>query len=190
MDSSYNVNFGASFISNAKVKKFAECSFKVDDELVSFVKINPKSYYDTKALREVAEKSKKCTFAEDIYNDTFDFFRKDPASGNVYALTTQSKNFSKLDSNKILGLVEVLPDGCKKDGIFIDYILKIPENLKTSAGKFGKVGSAMLDSLKQLYKDKTISLYSLQDAVDFYLKNGFKEVSKYGERMEYIPKKQ
>lgn len=184
-----NVSFGAKLVSKQSIKKVAENSYKAKDELVSFVKINPKSSYDIKALREVAEKSKKCSFAEDIYNDTLDYFRKDSTSGNVFALTTQKDNFSKLESDKILGLVEVLPDGCKKDSVFIDYILKIPTNVKTATEEFGKVGTGMLNGLKEFYKDKKISLFSLESAVEFYLKNGFKQVSKYGERMEYNPHK-
>ena len=184
-----NISFGAKLVSKQNIKKFVENSYKAEDELVSFVKINPKSFYDINALGIVAERNKKCTFAEDIYNDALDFFRQEPTAGNVFALTTQKNNFSKLDPNKILGLAEVLPNGCKKDGVFMDYILKIPSNTKTATEKFCKIGTGMLDGIKEFYKNKKISLYSLADAVEFYKRNGFKCISKNSTEMEFVPSK-
>ena len=184
-----NVSFGAKLVSKQHIKKFVENSYKAEDELVSFVKINPKSFYDVKAIKDIYDRNKKLSFVDDIYCSIVDTIRKNPKEGDVFALTTQAKNFSKLDSEKILGLIEIAPDGANKGSIYIDYILKIPEHLKTITEEYSKVGTGMLNGLKEFYKNKKISLYSLDNAVEFYKRNGFKCVSKNSTEMEFVPSK-
>ena len=88
----------------------------------------------------------------------------------VYALTSQNRDFDKLCSDDILGLAEV-ENGEK--AVELDYLQVNPQFIFGSqCPLFREVGTGIVDSLKSLY-NKVIELTSAYSATEFYEKNGF-----------------
>ena len=187
MNNSCNVNFKASFVSKATVLKRTENSLKTIPQEVSFIKLTPSNSYDRKALKDIYN-SWQHSFVESMYYDMQDAF-KHVDEGKVFALTTQEKGFKKVDSDKVIGLVEVFPNGKNGEGIFLDYILKAPKKIQKKMGDFCKIGETMLNSLKKLYKGEKITLISLSNdnVQNFYKRNGFKEHPCGGNVFTYTP---
>ena len=179
INNNYSPSFGAKFINKAKIaKKIANTSL-YKDEFVSCVKINPHNEGDIDALKNIAaywRNSKNLT--TNIYhaacamqNDS-----KYYKYNQIFALTNQDNNFELLDSNKILGLMQVSP--FEDNSIFLDRIEVKPEIVSKQERDLKGIGTAMLNHLKTI-SDKIFCFPSSTDTVkNFYYKNGFKEEEK------------
>lgn len=96
-----------------------------------------------------------------------------------FVLTSQLSNFEHLISNKILAMAQIME--CGKNIQFVEYLQVAPKNShKANCPEFSYVGTAMLNSLKKLFFREKIALDSINEAVGFYLKNGFKDLGKSG----------
>lgn len=174
MDTNYNISFGAKFIRPSVVNKLSSDNQYLPHN-ISFVKINPKSKDDLRVLKDLCSSWAPQTFVDDICWDVFTILRQNPKDGFVYAATEQLNKFSKLEPKKVLGLVELTPDGDKQ--VFIEYLQVNPKYITDRKNSPIKgIGTSILNCLKSLYKDKKISLMSVESkAVEqFYINNGFK----------------
>lgn len=119
---------------------------------------------------------------------------------HVYAVTTQTDCFDKLDSNKILGMAlfeehnknyltpeisyfQVHPQNLsEKYGTTFTklkkYFSKIFRHNKSSNNKpqYKHIGESLMSSLQNLHNDKTIIVHSLSEAEGFYKKMGYKKL--------------
>jgi hypothetical protein len=166
--------FRAKFINNIEAKKLVEGCYPCYERCcVKFTKVDPLNDLDINALSNAAISWKYSEFSESIYHAACAIRNESKYYKNhvVYALTEQEKVFEKLNSEKLLGLVHVSPNG---DGYtLIEHIEVNPKYINSNEPKYTSLGTAMLNSLKQIY-DK-ISCYPLDtiDVINFYLKNGF-----------------
>lgn len=168
------ISFGAKFISKAAVRKFCYENNKYSDNEVSFVKLNPKSLKDLKSLKEVVSDWGEDSFAYDICIDASCMLRENPEDGAIFALTKQEKGFSNLDAKSILGLVETVNDA--DNSLFIEYLQTNPKYLnQIKSSEIKGIGTSILNCLKELYKNKKLSLMSVESSgvETFYKKNGF-----------------
>lgn len=170
----YTPTFGANFINQAKIGKLAQDKSKYADEIVSFVKINTKNKCDLSALDKAASYWENDKFAANIAyvarsaNDKNSLYNKD----DIYALTLQRDNFENLESNKILGLIDILPENNNKSA-FIEYIQVKPSMIYFVHPKYKGIGTAILASLKKMYDSITCVPLSEKSVKDFYKRNGF-----------------
>ena len=115
---------------------------------------------------------------------------------HVYAVTNQTNHFEQLESNKIVGMMLFQEGGPFKTHNTIEFLQVSPNEMSPNYGsglskKFNKllakifkfkppehkhIGKALLDTAKEMSADKPIDLYSVEDAVEFYLINGFKNL--------------
>lgn len=72
----------------------------------------------------------------------------------IYALTKQAENFDSLKADDILGLAEISLTG--KNKIHVNYLQVDPEQVYKIEPDYNKIGSRILDSLKNLYKIITL----------------------------------
>lgn len=178
------VSFKGTFINPINIKKLEGTKYK--NFPASFVELDPANLNDVKALENV-HKNWNQSFSSIIYNSAFCSSVVPDKSRHFYALTSQKENFEYMNSDKILGVVEFRNDskynrieylqvnpnyitGKSKNFISKLFASKNIKNEKLSP--FTRIGSAILDSLKQL-TDKSIDLYSMPEAKGFYWKNGF-----------------
>ncbi len=165
-------NFGAKFINNVTVQKYNPYSREYTPDTVSFVQIEPEKRRDVLAINAVTDLWSDGAFMIDIANvvDDLSIGAADSERYQVYALTSQNRDFDKLCSDDILGLAEV-ENGEK--AVELDYLQVNPQFIFGSqCPLFREVGTGIVDSLKSLY-NKVIELTSVYSATEFYEKNGF-----------------
>lgn len=169
----YNQNstsFQAKYINNANILK--RTSKNVFESLdTSFVEIEPMNINDIKAL-DIVSKYWVDSYAINMaYKAKVTYQGKYSANEyKIYALTKQSEKFNILKADDILGLVEITPKG--KGSIHINYLQKDPEQVYVIDPDYNKIGSRILDSLKNLYNTITLRPI-LGGVVKFYEKNEF-----------------
>ena len=165
------ISFKAQYIGNSVIQDRNN-----KDVVVSSVKLDPNSKNDVKTVEILFEDwfpQYKGILIDDVYYDFIDYY-KQKEKKDYYALTTQNNNFQKLDPDKILGIAEY-SNFANKNYNYIDYIQVNPKYMANKQEReYKNIGSALLDTIKNLNGYKNIYLNSIHEAVDFYTKNGFK----------------
>lgn len=165
-----NTSFKAKCINDTFIlKRTAQNAFK--PIAVSFIEIEPTRINDVKAIDKVSQywndsyAVNMSYLANSIYNK-----RLSVNDFKIYALTKQQNDFKNLNASDILGLVEVtLKD---KRNIHINYLQVDPEQVYAIKPDYSRIGSRILDSLKNLYDVITLKTNS-KGVSKFYEKNGF-----------------
>ncbi len=172
------MNFKAKYIQPTYVKKLDESGLKYIPEKLSFVKLDKNSFSDVSAITAVA-KMWRSRLIEEVASTLEKFLTGvyRTLSYDAYAITTQKKNFQKLDPKKIVCVIDASPELKDKRDIFVYDFEVMPElqrGQKNAA--YQKVGKGTIESLKCLCD--RITLKSLYSATGFYEANGFKLVNK------------
>ena len=168
------INFKANLHSIGTVQKLDKSNHYTKQQ-ASFVELDTKSKKDLNALERVATSWKDNIYATDTYYRFKENFFKEQQEYNerFFALTTQKKGFDKLDHHKILGVAEIyLPIDEDPE---IEFLQTNPKFLKKNP-KIKHTGKVIIDKIKQILQNKTISLYSTYKAIPFYEKQGFKVI--------------
>ena len=175
IENQYSPEFGAKLINNINIGKLQEGVTRYCDTKVSFVEIEPHNVDDISALQNCSKYWSYAKFADTIYhaacairNDS-KFYKQN----KVYALTSQTDTFEKLDEDKILGMVHVSPFEDKS--LFIEHLQVKPDLIFLNKPEYKGTGTGILTSLKEL--THKISLFPTKDKSvrDFYERNGFFE---------------
>lgn len=172
-----NISFKANFIAPAMIKQHRFFR-KFQDKEASFIELKNAESADRMALQELEKiwgdgKGFVEQMARHIRADYFWKYNK----RRYFALTLQQEQFEKPITNKILGVAEV--ENRNSNNIFLNYLQIHPDNRFSSCCRtYYKIGTAMINSLKDLFPQKNISLITTQFARKFYIKNGFKSVGK------------
>lgn len=183
MEKISSINFKAQPLNNIKVQKFCKKSKSFVPINTTFVKIDAKNKYDLAAVEAAAEKWKDAKYMKKIATASH-WMNAIPIE--IYALTTQEKNFNKLDYKRILGFAEMRPDNNDERFTALYYLQVKPQAMDIFTPQtektYKKVGSSILTSLKKVYKN--ISLFSEDNTIIkmFYKKNGFINDANYNSR--------
>lgn len=169
------VSFGAKPINKVNIKKWDKNSKTFEKFPATFVKIESNKL-DLSAINNVAQKWKGATYIKRIATNSHWMDMRDYVEIDVYALTTQEKNFDKLKPNKIIGVAEMRSDEKRPNWRKLHYLQVKPDfiNIDNSdKKKYKNVGKAIVKSLKKIYSN--ISLYSddIKSVKEFYERNGF-----------------
>ena len=176
------LNFKANFINPVQIQKLYGNNYKPIE--ASFTELNLNDKKDIFSLKETAHDWGEC-YAMDMYiysrDEVPDGYKK-----HIYALTTQKQNFDFLIPYKILGLAEFYekPDNTNK----IEFLQVHPDNVALQYGRpnYKHVGSAIINSLKNLFPDNPIKLHSVLTAKEFYKKHDFiRDKSSY-DSLDYV----
>ena len=162
-----NISFKANYICDSQVKRNNKpCS-------LSFVQIDTKNMSDIIALKELDYMWGRKTYFSDISDNASldNVYGLNSKFKQYYALTTQTKDFNKLDSEQILGLVQVEPDVHYNE---INYLQVLPtQNYSNPEREYKNIGSSIIDTVTKIYPNKKLMLYSTDAALNFYKKIGF-----------------
>lgn len=176
-----NINFKASHINSINILKREGDKYKPFE--ANFVEFNQENKKDLFTLKETSYLWGDC-YAFDIQehfkNEDFKKEKK-----HVYGLTTQKENFNFVKPDNMLGVVELVErDNYNK----INFLQVSPENQAYQFGRqdYKKVGTAIIDSLKQIYSSKPMKLHSVFSAKNFYKKNGFKNDENSIDKLDFI----
>ncbi len=169
------LTFQANYLNSASIQRIN--AYKPCTKKVAFVEINPHSTSDILAIHKTAinwDKNGGEGLAYDICHSV-----NKKTKDRFFAITTQKTGFEQLDYRQILSLAQVKTKN--KNEEFIEYLQVDPENKKKAENpNFSHIGTAMLDSIKQLFYKKHIELDSLKTAIPFYLRNGFIDIGSAG----------
>lgn len=151
------------------------------DMPVSIVEIDRHNFEDMHALGTTSTTwtEKGAQFLGTMYeNALHGYTYKDVMKDHFLALTTQTSDFEKLEPNKILGVMQFAETRNPENEIL--FLEVNPETCRTFnfIRQYKKVGTRIIDYVKSKYSEKDIYVRSARNAVKFYKKNGFKQLSR------------
>lgn len=187
------ISFTARYVKPADIKKFDGNSYKPHTASLVEMELS-----DRPAIERVAYDWMQ-PVSDQLYKESEYMGRE---GMHIYAVTNQANNFEQLDSNKILGMMLFQEGGTSKTHNTIEFLQVSPYEMSPNYGSglsknFNKllakifkfkqpehkhIGKALLDTAKEMSADKPIDLYSVKDAVEFYLINGFKRLKGFKNR--------
>lgn len=174
------ISFQAKFINTAQVLKRTDKKDFIPLK-AAFAEIEPSNKNDIIALAKL-DKYWADSFACNIFSRAKKL-KSGAGNSKIYALTRQINCFETLDENKILGLAEITP--LTQKDIFINYLQVNPENVYAIQPQFKKVGTRILDSLKEM-ADKIILKPNSKGTDIFYQKNDFTPVSENSDVLQWV----
>lgn len=187
-----DINFGANHIKNVNISKRYYSKYKPCK--VSLIKMDTNNEKDMRAIDKTAILWENSLTAF-VHDDIKKSIRKNNTAEHiqVYALTTQDKNFDKLNPKKILGMMELIDNHANDKKIDVlqtntDYIFNKKINNKPL---YKHIGKKLIQYVKKEFSDKNnIIVHPVKTAVAFYKKMGFRwmESRCYNNEM-WIPKK-
>jgi len=171
-------NFQASWIKNVKIGELVPNTKMYSPCDVSLVKINPHDKFDLQALDDIANFWEYDKFSVNIYNHADVIYKgKEEPNYRIFAITKQSDNFNKLISDDILGIADL--DILSTSDAKIVHIQVEPELVYSLNPKFKGVGSAIIESFKEIFS-KIYLKSSLDLSVrNFYKKHKFQNYTNY-----------
>ena len=173
MDKISSINFKAKPINKIAVQKYSKSQKSFLPLKTTFVKLDSESRRDLLVVEYAAAKWKDAKYIQKIATATH-WMNNLPI--DVYALTTQEKNFDKLILNKILGFAEMRPDDNDSRFVMLHYLQVKPEAISSSRAKvknYNNVGSSILSLLKKVYKNISLFSEDIPATHNFYRKNKF-----------------
>ncbi len=173
IQNSYNLNFGAKFVQKTAISKLENGN--TSEEAASIVELLSNDKNDIKSFEKTVKGWQKGDeFGLCIFDDLEDIRDKKMSKDvyKVYALTTQSDNFEKLDSSKILGASTLKLVNEKENHIrFLQVSPKCYFENKQRGYK--SIGKAFIDFFKSQSKNKSLLVQAYFSAANFYEKMGF-----------------
>lgn len=170
-----NINFGARHVMDMNVGKLNGDKYVQKD--VAFVELDPTDKKDRNALKKIAHDWGYYCFAEDIYNEVNLCLKDNPEKGQVFALTTQARNFENLDPDSVLGLAEInTKDKKKLHTVYIERLQTNPEYLDAyEKPQYRGIGTSIHKCLFKEYQGNRITLNAvpLTSVLEHYEKNGY-----------------
>lgn len=149
----------------------------------NLVKLNPSVRADVRCIEDVNKAWEDGnSLVDDVAKNMRDEFvnGKTEDESRYYAITTQNKNYSKMNPGEILGVSEVLTTE-EENVDYIDAIQVAPMYTRDNLGRtFRGIGNAILNSIKALAPTKDFILEARSSALSFYEKNGFKAIGNSG----------
>ena len=180
-----NINFGAKFVCSTTIKQKSDNNYK--NLPANIVEIDETDSSDNDAINDVAkiwqsDSFNNLTFVDSIVHDIEMRKVLNLRPTPIYAITLQENNFEKLDSERVLGLVEFSK---VSDGNKIDYLQVNPLYVEKCVfdKKVCGIGTALINFLKGI-ADNFIEVTSSKSAKGFYEKMGFVRLN--DENYEYI----
>ena len=173
-----SVNFGAHLVSRSSVPYRNPDTENVELQPVAFVRYDRHNSADLETLLAVENLWQKPNIATRIRHAAYNIKNGYNNNGDIYALTTQTDSFEKLDPDKILGMAAISENNPYE--IFLSNIIARPDDITHN-----KVGTTILDKLKNMYD--SIELFSNEGVEGFYIRNGFRKVEDY--KSHYLWKK-
>ena len=171
-----SVSFGANFLKNTAVRRLVSETDNYEKFKASFVRINPKKLSDVEALESVAKDWRNEKFAGSISASARGIRVANGEGGKkIFAVTVQNSDYKKLNADKILGLVEVKEITAKD--VYLSHIQVNPIYIHKKGSEYKRVGTAMLNRLKDMYCRIILNSLSDVSVQKFYERNGFRKVS-------------
>ncbi len=169
------ISFKANPINDTNVK-YLNQNGKYKNLPAKLVELEIDSDLDLEALLKVKNNWKKgddyAEFVCRAFQEYHDKVKTNEAE-KFYALTSQYGGYQNLDGNKILGVAQVYKEA--NGSIEIEFLQTDPKyRYGIENRKIKHIGKAITQSIKDIYKNNEITLFSTKVGKPFYKKLGFK----------------
>lgn len=188
-----SASFKGSFVNNVNIKHREGNEYK--PYKASFVELNPKDKQDLSIFKDL-EHSWMGASNYALCDDAVVSSKNSNDNRMYFALTSQKKDFHKMEPEKVLGLVEmtkgpeenyinflqVHPDNItqKPMGKVMKKVLTLltgkKNNLDVPENEYKGIGTFILNSIKNI-SDKSLSFYATDNEMSFFKKNGFEKTN-------------
>ena len=182
-NNSYNPSFSASLALKTSVLRYSPAARAYKPFVADLVKFDKKNPEDYECVKQICGLSDFQTLGSYLLKLWTNNIWNWPAvkSNNVYALTTPQKNYDKINTNDVLGITEFVENKDEIPGYYNQIMFMITRKPYQASNCFGlsaysKIGTGMVDALKDLYPQKSIAVFSEIEALPFWEKQGFKTV--------------
>lgn len=169
------INFTARLVSNPTIKE-RRTLFKYDDVSASIVELDNTNSADLTALNITSKQweNKGSKYVDDMSNIANNGIKETNIGMNhYYALTTQTKDFDRLEPNKILGLMMFHESNIENNEISILEVNPTTNKSMNIFRKYKKVGKSLVEYVKSKFPKKDIDVWADYGARGFYKKMGF-----------------
>jgi hypothetical protein len=167
----YDISFNAKYIGNVHIQKRKFLKYKPYE--VSLVELKKADQSDLSAMSRIAR---------DWRGAIKYLIGNIEPSERILGITTQTDNFEKLDSNKLLGIMQYYDE---KKSILLARIQTRPDtkyckvkspltSIFKQKREYKGIGGVLIDKLLELRNGKKVYLIAKKDAIPFYIKKGFK----------------
>ena len=182
------ISFKAKLIGSTTIQCYNNKKKAYEDCNVSFIRFSKHSKSDLMAVQKVSKMwQPQDKYAKNIAkNFCYEYSKKynQYYNDNFFALTLQDCNYENVDPTKVLGMAEALK---KRKTFYLDFLQTNPKyKYGDKKRKYKNIGTAIIESLKNIKRIKSIILIPNNFAVKFYEKCGFTE--KHG-MMQYTKEK-
>ena len=119
------------------------------------------------------------------YRDMLDKFSY--SKKRCFALTDGSENnFNNIDKDKVLNILTIYESNSPEKPNYISYFMTNNKyrNNKEGHAEYFNIGTGMVNALKSVFPNKSIDNYSNIESINFWKKNGFKNVTEQHMRYE------
>lgn len=174
------INFTANFVKRAPVLK-KDDKGDYSPAKVTIVELDIEDENDILALYKTSVEWNElgALYASEVFHEAVKGYEYgDIEKEHYFAVTEQTKDFHKLDSDKILGLMLFSESRYNEDEINWLQIKPNTNSVNSHNREYKHIGKSLVDLLKERYWHKSIYVKSSSAAVDFYTSQGFQPNSK------------
>ena len=182
------ISFKAKLIGETTIKRYNNEKYAYEDCPAYFIRFNKHSKTDLKSIETVSALwHPREKYAKNIAKNFCHEYQKkfnNAYNDNFFAITLQNNHFENIDPEKVLGMAEALK---KRKTFYLDFLQVHPNySFGVLRRKFKNVGSAIIESMKNMPRIKDIILVPNSFSIGFYKECGFEE--KFG-MMQYTSEK-
>ena len=176
-----NLSFKAEFVKKVPILKYSETMKKHIPCEADFVKFDLKSEADVKTIEKICFNKKFIALGEYLFKMWTDKNWDSPfvKSKNLYGLVIpKDGKYESLDVNDTLGLTEFVENKDKENKImFMITNQDYQKKYRTDESEYRCIGTGMTNTLKELYPQKPMSVFAEWDAIEFWQKQDFKNIT-------------
>lgn len=173
------ITFQANPINSASIIKLNKKFNIKTNEPVVFAEMSPFSAKDKCTMKKIPFMWGEKRGDSAMIADTFEYLSDSKDYGNItnrfFVLTKQQDDFQHIKPTTVLGVLQTGSAGRDKE--YVEFMQVNPfYQYNNPFSDLKNVGTVMLNSVKEIFKNKKLSLYSPAETVEFFEKNGFKAI--------------
>lgn len=148
---------------------------------VSLYKLNPQSPHDNIIVEDLVNLWSENDTVIRAIKDNFKYNKhniNEKTTEEFYILANKHPKDTIIQAKNVLAITQTSSIN-PKNGVEIDFFQTIPKKLRSKTQEISNlknIGNKMLNELKNIFYGKKLWLYSSNKTINFYIKNGFKQI--------------
>jgi hypothetical protein len=183
INSSYNnsPSFSGSFVKKVPILKYSESAKMYFPYEADFVKLEQKCAEDVKLAEKICFNDKFRSFGEYLFAMWLNKKWNYPSvkSNSLYGVILPQEDNSNPIIDNVLGVTEFVENHDNQENKIMFMITNqdYQKEHRSDISKYKQIGKSMSDALKELYPQKPISVFAEWDAIGFWQKQGYRNIT-------------